>query len=130
MLQQAFRTCLGGREGRDEIDDLRRGFARFGHRAGKLGDLRDKGPARSEIGVHLGTDLEGTYLAASPTPIDGLGLQIVCLRVSKIGLQVGVEGGLIAFDGQEGLGLQCMDEAQKLGVRVQGICGTHALLDG
>lgn len=41
-----------------------------------------------------------------------------------MGLQVGIESGLIAFDGQEGLALQLMQEVQKLEVGMQRISST------
>src|SRR5215470_4056264 len=56
-LQQALGTSLGGGEGGDEINHLRGGCAGFGHAAGELSDLGDKGPVRSQIGVHLVTSL-------------------------------------------------------------------------
>ncbi len=68
--------------------------------------------------------------SASASAINRLGLQIAGLRVSKIRLQVRVEGRLIAFDGQDGLGLQLIHQAQELGVRMQGISRTHPLADG
>ena len=125
-VQQALRAGFGGSEGGDEIDDLPGGFVGFDDGASELSDLRDKGPGRGKIGIHLGTDLDG----ASPSAVNRLGLQIACLRIGKIGCQVLVEGGLIAFDGQDGLGSQCMHEAQELGVGMQGIRRTHALPDG
>ncbi len=129
-VQQALGTRLAGGEGGDEINDLGSGFARLGHGASELSHLRDKRPGGCEIGIHLGTDLDGAHLNASSSAVNGLGLQVACLRISKIRRQVGVERGLIAFDGQDGLGLQLMHEAQELGVGVQGISRTHALPDG
>ena len=38
--EQALRTGLGGREGSNKIDHLGGSFARFGHRARELSDLR------------------------------------------------------------------------------------------
>jgi len=41
----------------------------------------------------------------------------------------GREGGLIAFDRQDGLGLLRMDDAYEVGLRVQGIGSTDSMLD-
>ncbi len=111
LVQQAIWTGLGGREGGDKIDHLAGSLARFGHRASELSDLRDKRPGRSQIGIHLGTDLDGAHLEASPSAVYRLRLEIACLRIGEIGRQVRIERGLVAFDGQDGLGLQLMHEA-------------------
>ena len=129
-VQQAIGTGLGGREGGDKIDHLAGSFTRCGHRASELSDLRDKRPGRSQIGIHLVTSLDGAHLEASPSAVHRLRLQIACLRIGEIGRQVRIERGLVAFDSQDGLGLQLMHEAQELGVGVQGISRTHALPDG
>ena len=50
-VQQALRAGFGRREGGDEIDDFRGGFARFGDGAGELRDLRNKGPGQGKIGI-------------------------------------------------------------------------------
>ena len=73
-VQQALRAGFGRREGSDEIDDFRGGFARFGDGAGELCDLCDKGPGRGKIGIHLGTDFDGAYFGASPSAVNGLSL--------------------------------------------------------
>ena len=104
-VQQALWTGLGRREGSDEIDYLGGDFAGFGHGAGELRNLFDKRPAGSEIGVHLGTHLDGAHLEASPSAVNRLSLQVARLRIGKIGGQVRVERRLIAFDGQDGLRL-------------------------
>ncbi len=129
-FQQACRTRLGGRKGGDEIDDLSRGVARFGHGAGELGHLRQMRPGGRQIGIHLATGLDGAHLGASPSPVNGLGLQIAGVGIRKVGLQVGVERGLVAFDSQDGVGFQVMQEAEELGVGVQGIGRTDPLADG
>jgi hypothetical protein len=49
-VQQVVRTGFGGSQGGDEIDDLGGGFARCGHGADELSDLRDKGPGRGKNG--------------------------------------------------------------------------------
>ena len=59
----------------------------------------DTGPVLSEIGIHLSADFDAAHFGASPPSIHRFGLQIARLRVSKIGRQVGIEGGLIAFGG-------------------------------
>src|SRR5260370_14940177 len=125
LVQQAIWTGLGGREDGDKIERFAGSLARFGHRASEWRDLRDKRPGRSQIGMHLGTDLDGAHLEASPSAVYRLRLEIACLRIGEIGRQVRIERGLVAFDGQDGLGLQLMPEAQELGVGVQGISRTH-----
>ncbi len=79
-VQQALGTRLRGREGGDEINDLGGGFARLGHGASELSHLRDKRPVGSQIGIHLGTDLDGAHLNASSSAVNGLGLQVACAR--------------------------------------------------
>ena len=127
--EQALRTSLGGREGGDEIDDLSGGLAGFRDAAGELGHLGDIRPAGGEIGSHLGTDLDRAHFEASASTVNRLRSHIVCLRIGKIGRQVGGEGGLIAFDRQDGLGLLRMDDAHEVGLRVQGIGSTDSMLD-
>ena len=104
QLQQAPRSGFGGRQSGDERDDLGGGLVGFGDGTGELGHLCDKGPGRGEIGIHLVTSLAGAHLAASPPAVGGLGLQRACQWIGEIGRQVVVEGRLIAFDSQDGLG--------------------------
>ena len=129
-LQQALGTGLGGSEGSDEIDHLGGRGAGFGHAPDELRHLCDKGPASSEIGVHFGTDLDGAHFDASPSAVNGLGLQIAGLRIGKVGHQVRVERGLIAFDGQDRLSSQGMHEAHEFGVGMERVGGTDPLPDG
>src|SRR5258708_18639315 len=124
-VQQALWTGLARSKSGDKIDHLAGSLAGFGHGAGELSDLRDKGPARSEMGIHLGTHLDGAHLEASLSTVNSLRLQVARLRVRKIGRQVRVERGLIAFDGQDRLALQLMHQAHELDVGMQGISGTH-----
>jgi hypothetical protein len=124
-LQQTLWTGFAGSQSRDEIDQLSGRGVGFGDHPGELGHLCDEGPARSEIGVHLGTNFDAAHFDASPSTVHRLGLQVAGLRVSKIGGQVRVKGGLIAFDGQDGLGPQRMHEAHEFSMRVQGIGSTH-----
>jgi len=83
-VQQALGTRLAGGEGGDEINDLGGGFARLGHGASELSHLRDKRPGGCEIGIHLGTDLDGCAPQRVLVGGQRLGLQVACLRISKI----------------------------------------------
>ena len=85
-IEQGRGTRFAGREGGDQIDYLVGRLADFGHGAGELRDLRDKGPGRDKIGIPLGTDFDG----ASPSAVNCLGLQTACLRIGKIGCQIGI----------------------------------------
>ncbi len=89
-IEQGRGTRFAGREGGDQIDYLVGRLADFGHGAGELRDLRDKGPGRGKIGIHLGTDFDGVYFGASPSAVNRLGLQTACLRIGKIGRQIGI----------------------------------------
>ena len=93
-------------------------------------DVRGAEAVDQGIGIHLVTSLDGAYLFASPSEINGLGLLIACQRIGKRGGQVLVKGRLIAFDGQNRLGPSDMHEAEKFAMGVQGIGGTDPLLDG
>src|SRR5260370_2013740 len=85
LVQQAIWTGLGGREDGDKIDHLAGSLARFGHRASELSDLRDKRPRRSQIGMHLGTDLAGAPLEASPSSPSRLRFPLSSLPLVAIG---------------------------------------------
>ncbi len=129
QFQQTLGTGLGGRESGDEIDDLGRGLACFGDSASELGHLSDRGSGGSEKRIHLGTDLDGAHFGVSTSTVSSHGLQITCKRIGKVGRQVGGEGGLIAFDGQDGLGLLRMHDAHEVGLSVQGIGSTDLVPD-
>ncbi len=79
-VQQALWTGLGGGEGGDEINDLGGDFARLGHGASELSDLRDKGPGWGKIGIHLGTDLDGASFGASPSAVKTVSAPNACMR--------------------------------------------------
>src|SRR5947209_2158185 len=82
--EQVLRTRFGRSKGRDEIDDLGGGGASFGHAAGELGHLPEMRPGGSQIGIHLGADLDAAYLGASPSTVDGLGLHVLGVWIGKI----------------------------------------------
>jgi len=129
QLQQTFWTCFAGRKGRNERDDLGGSGPRVGHGGDKLSDVCHTRPTGSERGVHRGADVDRAHRGASTSAVNRLGVQVMCVRIGKGGRQICGERGLIDFDGQDGLGFQFLDEADELSVGMQGIGGTHPLLD-
>ena len=62
--------------------------------------FRNPGPVR-QIAVHLLTDLNPAHLNPSPLLVTCAGLLKGGMRISEIGSQIGIQAGLIHFDGEQ-----------------------------
>jgi hypothetical protein len=58
--------------------------------------------------------------------IGGFGLLELGLRIRKVGRQIGLEGGFVAFDYKERIGVLCTQEVPELTVGVEGIKGADS----
>src|SRR5260221_3606790 len=78
-------------------------------------------PVGLKIGTHFRTDPDGAPFDAPALSIYRLGLLELSIRISKVGSQIGLEGGLVAFDDQVRIGLLGTQKAAKPTVGVQSI---------
>ena len=67
--------------------------------------MGDAGPISLQISTELLTDLDHTMLDAPTMSIKGLGLLTLGMRISKIGSQIGLQCGLVAFDDTKRIGV-------------------------
>ncbi len=63
------------------------------------------GQSARPIATQFLTHRDHPVLEASTMPIKRLGLLERCMRISKIGSQIALQGGLVAFDHPEGIRL-------------------------
>jgi hypothetical protein len=96
----AVHLTKGWQDG-DEIDDFDRSLVLFGARARQLGTMGDSRPAGLKIGTHLRTDLDGAPFNSPALSIDRLGLLELSKRIGKVGSQIDLECGFVAFDHKE-----------------------------
>jgi len=62
--------------------------------------------------------------------IDGFSLLEVGMRIGKVGRQISLQGGFVAFDNKKRVCLLDAQKVPKLTVGMEGIKGTDASLDG
>jgi len=92
-----------------------------------MGDAR---PIDSKIRAQFLTDFDNTTLKTPTLPIKGLSLLELSKGISKVGHQIVLKGGLIAFDNKERIGLVGAQEIPKLAMGVQGIKCADASANG
>ncbi len=105
QFQQVQRCIRPSRQDADEVNDLDSDLALLGTRAGELGNMADPWPIDLKIGTQLSAHLDEAALEAPTLPIQGLGLLDLGLRIGKVSSQIGLEGGFIAFDHKERIGV-------------------------
>src|SRR3989442_5326953 len=123
QFEQTLGRGLLSCERRNEIDHLSSRLSSFadGDSAGELSDLCHTRPVLLEILVESSSDLERANFFASSLQVDGAGLFKRCQRISKVGDQMLLQSGLIAFDHQDGVPMQCLDTLEKGRMGMQGI---------
>src|SRR5579859_3468685 len=112
---------------RHQIHDFLGGLAGLTHgdSARKLGDLGHIRPM-SQIVVHFGRNPDAPRLAASPMVITGLSLRARDQGISEKGCQVGMEAGLIRFNGEPCLASEGMDAKKEILLSMESIGGADA----
>jgi hypothetical protein len=105
QFQQVQRCIRPSRQDADEVNDLDGDLALLGTRAGELGNMADPWPIDLKIGTQLSAHLDDAALEAPTLPSQGLGLLNLCLRIGKVSSQIGLEGGFIAFNHKERIGV-------------------------
>ncbi len=67
----------------------------------ELSNMGDAGPISLQISTEFLTHLDHTMLDAPTMSIKGLSLLNLGMRISKIGSQIGLQRGLVAFDNKK-----------------------------
>lgn len=88
-----------------------RGLLLFGTSAPQLGNMSDPRPAGVKIGTHLRTDLDRAPFNSPALAIYRLRLLELSMRIGKVGSQIDLEGGFVAFDHKERI---CLLRTQEL----------------
>jgi hypothetical protein len=89
----------------DEEDHLDRRLPFFGAGTRELGNMGDAGPISLQVSTELLTYLDRTMLDAPTMPIKSLSILKLGMRISKIGSQIGLQRGLVAFDDKKRIGV-------------------------
>ena len=114
----------------DEIGHFDSGLPLLGASAGELGNVGDTGPISLQIGTEFLADQDHTMLDAPTMSIERLVLLKVGMRISKIGSQIALECGLIAFDDKERIGVLGTEEVPELTVGMQRIKSADTSANG
>jgi hypothetical protein len=96
--------CFRWQDG-DEEDHLDSRLSLFSAGASELGNMGDAGPISLQISTEFLTHLDHTMLDAPTMSIKGLSLLNLGMRISKIGSQIGLQRGLVAFDDKKRIGV-------------------------
>ncbi len=89
----------------DEEDHLDRRLSLFRAGTSELGNMGNARPISLQISTKLLTHLDHTMLDAPTMPIKGLSMLKLGMRISKIGSQIGLQRGFVAFDDKKGIGV-------------------------
>ncbi len=89
-----------------------------------------KWPVLLQRGMHLGAHPQRSLLPASPVLIEGSTLTEGSVRSSKKGCQIGLEGRLIAFDGEDTMASQRVNPLHELVVSMKRVGRTHPSSQG
>lgn len=96
--------CFRWQDG-DEENHLDSRLSLFSAGASELGSMGDAGPISLQISTEFLTHLDHTMLDAPTMSIKGLSLLNLGMRISKIGSQIGLQRGLVAFDDKKRIGV-------------------------